>query len=62
MENAKNYIITLSIQCSTDAEALAKTAKIAKDSGELAYLRHGNRELGFFTETGDYAPPKVQSS
>lgn len=55
----KNYIVTLSIQCGSDAEALAKTAAIAKDSRELAYLKHGTQDLGFFTEKGDYGAPKA---
>ena len=62
MENAKNYIITLSVQFGTDAEALAKAAEIAKDSGEIAYLKHGTRDLGFSTEQGDYGAPKIQSA
>jgi len=62
MENAKNYIITLLVQCGTDAEALAKAAEIAKTSGEIAYVKHGTRDLGFFTKNGDFGQPKAKSS
>ena len=55
----KNYTITLHAQCATDAEALAKAAGIALDSGEIAYLCNGVRDLGFFTKDGDYGAPKT---
>ena len=59
--DTKNYEITILAQFTTDIEALALAAKLAKSSGELAYLKNGTRDLGFFTETGDYGAPVVKS-
>ncbi len=54
-----NYIITALFQAETDIEALNKAAQIAKNSREIAYVKHGNRDLGFVTKEGDVGFPSI---